>query len=59
MNLPHSDDEYVAFLLIATWSLHTGRRLPRVPAHELTPAELMEFWSDPAWDAAPTLDGSS
>ncbi|XVQ10530.1 hypothetical protein ACQP1W_49865 [Spirillospora sp. CA-255316] len=58
MNLPHSDDEYLAFLLVATWSLQTGRQLRQVPVEELTEGELMAFWSDPAWETAPTLDGS-
>ncbi|GAA2399010.1 hypothetical protein GCM10010191_02240 [Actinomadura vinacea] len=58
MDLPRGDDEYLAFLLVANWSLHTGRRLREAPPEELTEGELMEFWSDPTWETAPTLGHS-
>lgn len=47
---PRSDDEHLAFLLVATWSLRTGRRLRLAPHDQLTESELLEFWSDPEYD---------
>ncbi|TDC68234.1 hypothetical protein E1200_12405 [Actinomadura sp. GC306] len=50
---PRSDDEHLAFLLVATWSLRTGRRLRHAPPDQLTEAELLEFWSDPEYGRSP------
>jgi hypothetical protein len=42
-----SEDELIGRLLICTWTLATGKKLPRdVPPHELTEEELIDFWSD-------------
>jgi hypothetical protein len=42
-----SSEDLVAFLLISTWALATGRRLRSdVPPGELTESELIEFWAD-------------
>jgi hypothetical protein len=48
------NDDLVAFLLISTWALATGRRLRSdVPPGELTERELIDFWSDDhLWPAA-------
>jgi hypothetical protein len=44
---PRSDDELLAFLLVSTWMVRTGRRLRAVPdPAELTRDELIEFWAD-------------
>jgi hypothetical protein len=44
---PRSDEELLAFLLISTWMVRTGRRLRAVPdPAELTREELIEFWAD-------------
>jgi hypothetical protein len=44
---PRSDDELLAFLLISTWMVRTGRRLRAVPdPADLSREELIEFWSD-------------
>lgn len=48
-----SDDEHLAFLLVTTWSLRTGRRLRHAPPEQLTEAELLEFWSDPEYGRSP------
>lgn len=41
------DDELLALLYVGTWTLRTGRVLPvGVPAHQLSEAELIEFWAD-------------
>jgi hypothetical protein len=45
--VPRGDDEHLALLLVATWSLRTGRRLRHAPPEQLTEAELLEFWDDP------------
>lgn len=46
-----SDDELIAQLLIHTWTLTTGKTLRGdVPPHELTEAELIDFWSDDRFD---------
>jgi hypothetical protein len=43
-----SDDELIAYLLIGTWALATGRSLPRdVPIDQLSADELIDFWADP------------
>ncbi|MGW4644016.1 hypothetical protein ACWEN6_36230 [Sphaerisporangium sp. NPDC004334] len=34
-------------LLITTWAVRTGRTPPAGPPHQLTPEELIAFWSDP------------
>ena len=45
--MPVTDDDVVAFLLIATWTLITGRELRSdVPPWELTEQELVDFWAD-------------
>jgi hypothetical protein len=42
-----SDDELMAQLLINTWTLTTGKTLPRdVPPQELAEEELIDFWSE-------------
>jgi hypothetical protein len=42
-----SNDDLVAFLLISTWALTTGRRLRSdVRPWELPESELIEFWTD-------------
>lgn len=43
-----SDDELIAYTLIWTWALITGRS-PRhdVPIDQLDERELLEFWADP------------
>jgi hypothetical protein len=51
--VPRGDDEHLAFLLVATWSLRTGRRLRDVPPERLTESELLEFWDDPDRAAGP------
>jgi hypothetical protein len=46
-----SDDEFIAQLLIHTWTLITGKTLRSdVPPHELTQDELIEFWYDDSFD---------
>jgi hypothetical protein len=53
--MPVSNDDFIAFLLIGSWSRATGRRL-RAAVPELSESELIEFWADdhlwppPAWD---------
>jgi hypothetical protein len=45
--MPVSSDDFIAFLLISTWSLATGRQLRSdVPPEELTESELIDFWAD-------------
>jgi hypothetical protein len=45
--MPVTNDDMVAFLLVATWMLVTGRELRSdVPMCELTEQELVDFWSD-------------
>jgi hypothetical protein len=45
--MPVINDDFVAFLLIATWTLVTGRELRSdVPPGELTEQELVDFWAD-------------
>jgi hypothetical protein len=42
-----SEDELLAFLLIKTWTLATGRVLPPdVPPSQLSEEELIAFWAD-------------
>jgi hypothetical protein len=42
-----SNDELIAFLLINTWTLTSGKMLRRdVPPHELGEQELIDFWAD-------------
>jgi hypothetical protein len=43
---PRSEDELLAFLLISTWSLLTGRGLRDARPADLTAEELIEFWAD-------------
>ena len=50
-----SDDEHLAFLLVTTWSLRTGRRLRHAPPEQLTEVELLEFWSDPEYGRSPAV----
>jgi hypothetical protein len=48
---PHSDDELLGLVLIATWALRTGRTLRRdVPFGALTTTELIAFWADPLFE---------
>lgn len=43
-----SNDEIIAFLLINTWALSTGRTLRSdVPPRDLSEQELIDFWADP------------
>jgi hypothetical protein len=45
--MPLSNDEIIAFLLISTWQVTTGRRLRGdVPPGQLTERELIDFWAD-------------
>lgn len=45
--MPVTDDDFLAFLLIATWTLATGRELRSdVPPWELSQRELVDFWAD-------------
>ncbi|GAA4522497.1 hypothetical protein GCM10023191_101830 [Actinoallomurus oryzae] len=42
-------DTALSNLLVDTWSLHTGRALPRdVPVEDLSSQTLIGFWADPA-----------
>jgi hypothetical protein len=41
-----SNDELIAFTLIRTWALLSGRSLRRVPVDQLSEDELIEFWAD-------------
>jgi hypothetical protein len=41
-----NDDELLARVLIASWSLNTGRTLRGVPPQSLTEDELINFWAD-------------
>jgi hypothetical protein len=42
-----AEDDLLAFLLIHTWTLTTGRILRSdVPPEQLSEYELIEFWSD-------------
>ena len=42
-----SNDDLIAFVLISTWALATGRRLRAdVPPQQLTERELIDFWAD-------------
>ena len=42
-----SDDELIAYTLIRTWALLSGRSLRRdVPIDQLSEHELIEFWAD-------------
>ena len=44
---PRTDDEIIAYLLIHTWTLATGRTLRSdVAPAELEAAELIDFWAD-------------
>ena len=63
--MPQSNDDVVAFLLISTWSLATGRWLRSdVSPGELTESELIEFWADDhlwpqqAWDDENTVSAN-
>jgi hypothetical protein len=48
---PRSTDELIAFTLITLWALETGRTPPAGAYPERLPAaELIAFWSDPAFD---------
>ncbi|TDB92487.1 hypothetical protein [Actinomadura sp. 7K534] len=55
LQTPRSDDEHLAFLLVATWSLRTGRRLRHAPPEQLTETELLDFWSDPEYVRSPAV----
>lgn len=44
--LSTSEDELLAFLLVCTWVLATGRPFPLVPLQEMTEQELIDFWAD-------------
>lgn len=44
--LSTSEDELLAFLLVSTWVLATGRPFPRVPLQEMTEQQLIDFWAD-------------
>ncbi|HEU5160048.1 MAG TPA: hypothetical protein VFU43_23830 [Streptosporangiaceae bacterium] len=48
-----SDDELLAFLLILTWSLRTGRTLRAAP-DDLSAEELIEFWAEEWAGGEPT-----
>lgn len=56
--MPVSNDDLIAFLLISSWSLATGRRLRSdVPPGDLAESELIDFWADDhLWPAAPRDD---
>lgn len=55
--MPVSNDDLIAFFLIGSWSLVTGRRLRRdVPPGELTESELIDFWADDHLWPAPSRD---
>ena len=42
-----SDDDLIAYTLIRTWALLSGRSLRRdVPVDQLSEHELIEFWAD-------------
>ncbi len=48
---PRSTDELIAFTLITLWALETGRTPPAgVHPERLPAAELIAFWSDPAFE---------
>lgn len=48
---PRSTDELIAFTLITLWALETGRIPPACASPERWPAaELIAFWSDPAFE---------
>lgn len=53
-----SNDDSIAFLLINTWSLATGRQLRSdVPPGKLAESELIDFWADDhLWPAPPCDD---
>jgi hypothetical protein len=58
--MPLATDDLLAFMLIRTWSIATGRRLRRdVPPAELTERELIDFWTDDHLWPAPTWDDPS
>ena len=40
------DDQVLALMLIAIWTVRTGRALRTVPVRELSPEELVNFWAD-------------
>lgn len=43
----HAEDDLLAFLLIHTWTLTTGRILRSdVPPSQLSEDELIDFWAD-------------
>jgi hypothetical protein len=51
-----AEDDLLAFLLISTWMLITGRTLRTdVPPGQLSEAELIEFWAE---DGAPANGGT-
>jgi hypothetical protein len=54
---PRSDDELLAFLLISTWSLLTGRTLRDAAPADLTSEELIEFWADDVPEGGRAADG--
>jgi len=48
-----SDDDMLLLLLVSTWELRTARPAPAGPPAEMTPEELIEYWSDPSEDPCP------
>lgn len=40
------DADPMALCLFTVWAVRTGRRLPDPPFTQLSPAELVEFWTD-------------
>ncbi len=53
-----AEDDLLAFLLIHTWTLTTGRVLRSdVPPAQLNEEELIAFWADDYIVAIPAADG--
>ena len=46
------DDRVLALALITVWATRTGRILRNVPVGELSPDELVAFWTDDQIDDA-------
>lgn len=41
-----SEDDLLAFILICTWALSTGRSFPDVPPRDMTEQQLIDFWAE-------------
>lgn len=41
-----AEDDLLAFILVCTWTLATGRDFPEAAPRDMTEQQLIDFWAD-------------